>query len=93
MTVNTQAHVIISGCVQGVFFRAETQRTAQQLGVTGWVRNLRDGTVEALFEGPSQAVQQAIDWCWQGSPMSKVRDVKIQMDEYKGSYEAFSIRY
>ncbi len=93
MQTNTQAHVIISGRVQGVFFRAETQRAAQRLGVRGWVRNRSDGTVEALFEGPAKAVEQAVDWCWQGSPMSKVRDVKIQRGNFSGEYESFSITY
>jgi len=93
MATDERAHVVISGRVQGVFFRAETQRAAQRLGVTGWVRNRPDGTVEALFEGPAQAVQQAVDWCWQGSPMAKVSDVKIEWQDFAGEFEKFSITY
>jgi acylphosphatase len=93
MTTNTRAHVVIEGRVQGVFFRAETQRAAQRLGVTGWVRNRPEGTVEAVFEGPSQAVQQSVDWCWQGSPRATVSDVKIEWQEFTGEFNNFSITY
>jgi len=93
MATNERAHVVISGRVQGVFFRAETQRAALRLGVSGWVRNRPDGTVEALFEGPAQAVRQAVDWCWQGSAMSKVSDVEIEWQEFAGEFETFSITY
>lgn len=93
MTTNTRAHVVISGRVQGVFFRAETQSAAQRLGVGGWVRNRSDGTVEAVFEGSPQAVQQAVDWCWQGSARSKVSDVKIEWQPYTGEFQEFSITY
>jgi acylphosphatase len=64
---NARAHVIISGRVQGVFFRAETQTAARNLSLTGWVRNRADGSVEALFEGPRDNVDRAIAWCRQGS--------------------------
>lgn len=93
MTTNARARVVIEGRVQGVFFRAETQRAAQRLGVGGWVRNRPDGTVEALFEGPSQAVNQAVDWCWQGSARSKVSDVKIEWQQYTGEFQEFAITY
>ena len=93
MQTQTQARVVISGRVQGVFFRAETQRAAQRIGVRGWVRNRPDGTVEALFEGSKERVQQAIDWCWQGSPRSSVSDVKIQWGAYSGEYASFTIAY
>jgi len=93
MTTNARIHVVIEGRVQGVFFRAETQRAAQRLGVTGWVRNRPEGTVEAVFEGPSQAVQQAVDWCWQGSPRAKVSDVKIEWQDFTGEFDSFSITY
>jgi acylphosphatase len=93
METNIRAHVVIAGRVQGVFFRAETQSAAQRLGVVGWVRNRRDGTVEALFEGPKAAVQQAVDWCWQGSPMGRVSDVNVQWEEYTGEFDSFSVTY
>jgi acylphosphatase len=93
METNVRAHVVISGRVQGVFFRAETQRAAQRLGVAGWVRNRFDGTVEALFEGPTTKVHQAVDWCWQGSPMANVSDVSVQWEDYTGEFDDFSITY
>lgn len=93
METNARAHVVISGRVQGVFFRAETLRAAQRIGVTGWVRNRPDGSVEALFEGPTQAVDQAVDWCWHGSPMARVSDVKIEWETFAGEFTDFSITY
>jgi acylphosphatase len=93
MEENIRGHVIISGRVQGVYFRAETQREAQRLGVTGWVRNRSDGTVEALFEGPIAAVHQAVDWCWKGSPASNVSDVRVQWEDYTGEFDSFSVTY
>jgi acylphosphatase len=93
MESNVRAHVIISGRVQGVFFRAETQQTALRLGVCGWVRNRPEGTVEAVFEGDSQLVEKAIEWCRQGSPMARVAEVKVQMQDYTGEFDDFSITY
>lgn len=93
MSDNARAHVIISGRVQGVFFRAETQRAAERIGVTGWVRNLPDGNVEALFEGPRKRVDMAIQWAHQGSPASKVSAVHIAWEEYTGEYDVFRITY
>jgi acylphosphatase len=58
-----RAHVLVSGKVQGVFFRQKTQRQAQSFGVTGWVRNLPDGRVEAVFEGEEEAVKALVDYC------------------------------
>lgn len=93
MADNARAHVIISGRVQGVFFRAETQRAAERIGVSGWVRNLPDGNVEALFEGPRERVDMAIQWAHQGSPASKVSDVQVSWEEYTGEYDYFRITY
>ena len=70
MSTDVRAHVIISGKVQGVFFRAETRRTAVQLGLHGWVRNMADGNVEAVFEGPQRAVDRAVEWCRRGTAAS-----------------------
>ena len=93
METNARARALISGRVQGVFFRAETQRAARHLGVNGWVRNRPDGTVEAVFEGASQAVDKALEWCWQGSPMAKVSNVEIERETYTGEFEGFSITH
>jgi acylphosphatase len=89
----TRAHVLISGRVQGVFFRAYTQRAAQERGVWGWVLNTRDGQVEAVFEGEKEMVEDMVRWCHQGSPMSNVVDVKVFWQEFTGEFEDFSVRY
>jgi len=93
MEEKVRASVIISGRVQGVFFRVETQRAAERIGVYGWVRNQADGTVAAVFEGPKSKVGQAIDWCWQGSPMSKVTEVTVEWDTPSGKHASFDITY
>jgi len=93
MEEQTRARVIISGRVQGVFFRVETQRAAERIGVKGWVRNQPDGTVAAVFEGSKQNVDRAIQWCWQGSPMSAVTDVAVQWEPPSGQYDAFDITH
>ena len=91
MGADVKAHVIIEGRVQGVFFRAETQRAAEQIGVRGWVRNNSDGNVEAVFEGSAQLVNQAVEWCWKGSPMSHVTDVRVAWEEPTQEYQSFAI--
>lgn len=93
MEENVRARVVISGRVQGVFFRAETQRAAERIGVHGWVRNQPDGTVAAVFEGSKQSVDQAVEWCWQGSPMSEVTDVAVNWETPSGEYNTFDITY
>lgn len=71
-------HVMISGRVQGVFFRMETRRAAEAIGVSGWVRNLPDGRVEAVFEGTPEKVAQMLEWCRTGPPMAAVSDVAVE---------------
>ena len=84
---------VISGRVQGVCFRMETERAAQRFGVNGWVRNKRDGTVEAFFEGEAGDVDDIIDWCETGPPMASVTKVTVSAVPYTGTYKDFSIRY
>lgn len=69
--------VAVSGRVQGVFFRASTQDVATDLGLSGKVRNLPDGRVEAIFQGPADAVDEAVAFCRQGPPQARVDDVEI----------------
>ena len=88
-----RVHVIISGHVQGVFFRDKTQRQANARGVTGWVRNLSDGRVEAVFEGDENAVQQVVSWCQQGPPNAYVTGVESHSEAVINEYLSFSIRY
>ena len=93
MGANVRAHVVITGRVQGVFFRAETQKAAMRIGVGGWVRNKSDGTVEAVFEGPESMVNQALDWCREGSPLSKVTDVAVVYETPAEEFDSFSITF
>lgn len=93
MEANARAHVIIHGRVQGVFFRMETQKAAQQYGAVGWVRNLPDGNVEAVMEGPRKAVETLLNWCGQGPRMARVDKVDIKREAYLGAYETFEVRY
>jgi acylphosphatase len=93
MENTVRAHAIISGRVQGVFFRMETKRAADGFGVFGWVRNLRDGTVEALFEGDKDRVDAVLAWCKEGPPHAQVSDVKVAWEDYAGEYRGFEVRY
>jgi acylphosphatase len=71
-------HVYIRGKVQGVWFRANTKEQAEKLNVQGWVRNMRDGRVEALFEGDTESVNEMVEWCHHGPYMANVKDVRVQ---------------
>ncbi len=88
-----RVHVHISGRVQGVFFRAETQRAANGFGLTGWVRNRADGSVEALFEGEDDNVNKMLEWCHTGPPAARVTEVLMTEEPYTGEFNSFSIRY
>ncbi len=87
-----RARVIVSGRVQGVFFRGWTERQARQLGLSGWVRNLTDGRVEALFEGEEDAVRKAVDFLRRGPPHSRVTDVATRYEDPTGDLHDFSVR-
>ena len=86
-----RAHVFVSGRVQGVNFRWYTQRKAQELGVTGWVRNLWDGRVEAVLEGEEQAVRRVVDWCNAGPPSAWVDSVEVSYGEPTGEFSRFRV--
>lgn len=89
-----RAHLIVTGRVQGVFFRAETQKAASGFGVTGWVRNKRDGSVEAIVEGPKPDVSRLVAWCRRsGPPLSRVAAVDVTWQRYQGEFETFDVRY
>lgn len=79
-----QAHVWVSGHVQGVFFRDSARQEAARLGLSGWVRNLPDGRVEAVFEGTREAVAQAVEWCHTGPPRARVESVEAQEGPAQG---------
>ncbi len=88
-----EAHVLISGRVQGVWFRASTKQKAEQLGIKGWVRNTSDGCVEAVFEGQEELVREIIEWCYHGPPMAKVSNVEVKTKESKDSFDRFYVKY
>lgn len=90
---NARAHVIISGLVQGVFFRHETRVRAQSLGISGWVRNRFDGAVEAVFEGPKDKVESIVAWCHRGPSGAVVDSVEVKWEGYNGEFKGFSVRY
>lgn len=92
MTDRTRAHVYVSGRVQGVFYRATTRDTARETGVDGWVRNLDDGRVEAVFEGPEDAVREMVNWCETGSPAADVDRVDVEYEEPEG-IDSFDVRW
>ena len=91
MADDTRAHVFVSGKVQGVYYRANTRDTAEEHGVGGWVRNLRDGRVEAVFEGPEDAVESMVEWCHDGSPAARVEGVEVEYGDPEG-VEGFEVR-
>lgn len=87
-----RAHVFVSGEVQGVFFRSNTRQQAVRLGLKGWVRNLRDGRVEAVFEGEDAAIRRIIEWCHEGPPHATVERVEVLWEDPTG-FTTFSILY
>jgi acylphosphatase len=88
-----RVHVYISGRVQGVFFRAETHRTAKSFNLVGWVRNMADSRVEALFEGKDKNIDKMLEWCHIGPPAARVEEVLTEEEPYTGEFDDFSIKY
>lgn len=88
-----RAHLFISGRVQGVFFRSNTRKKALELGLGGWVRNLNDGRVEAVFEGEESFIEKVIDWCHRGPSYASVDEVEVYWEEFRDEFQTFSIRY
>ena len=85
--------MIFKGRVQGVWFRANTQGKARELGIHGWVRNLQDGSVEAVFEGTKEDIEEAIQWCKTSQPHARVTSVDIIWEDYQDRFQGFEIRY
>ena len=88
-----RAHLHIDGRVQGVFYRGFTLELAESLGLKGWVRNLSDGRVEAVFEGDRGVIESAIRRCYVGPPASRVTNIDIQWETYTGEEKDFSVRH
>ena len=86
-----RAHVTIDGRVQGVNFRASTRERARSAGVEGWVRNLDDGRVEAVFEGPRAEVKRMVSWCYSGPRPARVERVDVEWEQPTGQDRGFRI--
>jgi len=86
-----RARVKLRGRVQGVWFRQSTKNRAQELNLTGWVRNNPDGSVEALFEGEETAIKAAIEWCRRGPDLARVDDLQLSWEPEEGLLSGFSI--
>lgn len=84
MSEKVRARALVTGVVQGVYFRATTMQTAVRLGLSGWVRNLADGRVEAAFEGPGDVVAEALEWVRLGPPRSVVESVDVTFEAPTG---------
>jgi len=88
-----RAHLIISGRVQGVFYRAFTEDIARGLNLKGWVRNTPNGDVEAVFEGEKSDIEKAIEHLKKGPPAAIVKNINISWEDFKGEFKSFEIRY
>ena len=93
MKENVRAHLMISGRVQGVCYRMETKFAAHRIGVSGWVRNKRDGRVESVVEGEKEQVEALILWCKKGPPAARVHDVEVSWEPYQGEFASFEVTY
>lgn len=87
-----RAYVYVSGRVQGVFFRDSTREEAERLGLSGWVSNLSDGRVEAVFQGPSEDVRQMVRWCEEGPSHADVEDVQAEFEGADEDLQGFQVR-
>jgi acylphosphatase len=87
-----RARLLISGIVQGVGYRWSCRREAQGLGLTGWVRNLADGRVEALVQGTREQVERLIRWCYRGPEEARVSDIVVSYEEASDEFRDFGIR-
>ena len=86
-----RVRLLVSGTVQGVWFRESMKQEAELLGVQGWVRNLVDGRVEAVLEGDRAAVDRLVAWCHRGPPAAKVEHIAVQGEEAVGDLSSFVI--
>lgn len=91
--MKTRATVIVRGRVQGVAFRHHTSQAALRHDVTGWVKNLSDGSVQACFEGEAEDVQAMVEWCRRGPDLAQVDELIEQREHYSGEFSGFAIRY
>ena len=91
MTEYLRLHVFISGKVQGVYYRQNTTTRAQELNISGWIRNLKNGKVEAVFEGEKSNVNKLLEWCYSGPKNAIVSNIEIVNEPFKKEYPNFQI--
>ena len=87
----TRVDVMISGRVQGVFYRASAQQEAMRLSLVGEIRNLPDGRVEAIVEGPKERIEEFVEWCKRGPPAAEVEEVGVRWSKALGEFRTFMI--
>ncbi|MBM3309432.1 MAG: acylphosphatase [Candidatus Altiarchaeales archaeon] len=90
---SARAHVFVSGRVQGVFYRSNARTQARLRGLAGFVRNLSDGKVEAVFEGEESVVKDMLKWCRQGPEYANVENVELSWEKPTGEFKSFEVRY
>ncbi len=88
---NKRVHLFVKGRVQGVFFRAAAQREARRLGITGWVKNRNDGSVEILAEGEEDSIKEIVGWANHGPSAARVDQVDVRWRGYTGEFAEFAI--
>lgn len=93
MEEKIRAHIFVSGKVQGVFYREKTRKRAEKLGVTGWVKNLLDRRVEAVFEGDKKKVEEIVNWARSGPIWAKIEALDVIWEDFQGEFNSFEIRY
>lgn len=91
--MKTRVHVVARGVIQGVGFRSAVRREASLAGVKGYVRNMPDGKVEAVFEGEYSAVMELVGFCERGPSGADVSGIDVKNEEFKGEFQSFEIRY
>ncbi len=93
MASPARIHILVSGQVQGVYFRENTRKKAEELGISGWVRNMLDGRVEIMAEGDKDKLDKLMRWAEQGPAFAKVDGLRTAWPEYKGDLGEFQIKY
>lgn len=91
--MNQRLHLIISGRVQGVFYRASARDEGERLGLTGWVKNLPNDSVEIMAEGSKEVLEELKKWCWKGPPLARVTDIDEEWLEATGEFKGFGISH
>jgi len=91
MSDNVRAHLIVSGFVQGVYFRSTAAETGLKLGLTGWAKNRPNGTVEIIAEGDKDQIEKLIKWCHKGPPTARVDGVDISWEPTTGEFQTFRV--